>query len=694
MANPLLKIFPFFPRLLAVAVFSVTLMGCGGDSVVQENVIQLGITSTVTGFTVGDASNIQFSASGGQGKYSWFYSLSSGLSNEHFSFQSTSAVATLKYDGDVTIAGTITVTVKDQYEHQSSLIVEIQLPDDNLSLTSDKNSFAVGTSQALTFTAAGGVGSYTWSTQYSETIDKNRFFFSISGNNAYLNYDGGYTPAGTITVGLKDEMGTGLQSLIEVYWVQNALIITAKPEGLIIGNMGSIFLTTTGGKGKYTWQVQYTEGLSPDAFIFSSVDNDATLVYNGAVMSPGTAHISVRDEMGNSGDIAVNLVMPNTTIEINADSSSFTIGSPGRVKATASGGQGVYSWNFEVSEGMDKLGFTLVGTGNAASLEYDGRIMPAGLISLWTTDQLGNSGSVIIDLNESQQNLAMQTDKSSFTIGLQDVITATASGGTGAYSWTLTRTEGIDQAAFKLVDSGNEATVIYFGTIVPPGVLYLQVKDELGKSIVQRIELISPSSTLSLSFDKTAFTVGQEDTITVKASGGLGNYAWKIDYANQLVRDVFSQTTSGNTTIIYYTGGYTFSGTITVGVQDTAGATSGGVISVIGGEDRTATLEIQPEEVLVGEEALCTFRLVYQNGSKPLPGSRVVFIAEGPLYFIDQTGLSEGKTTTGTGPTDSNGYTYAKIRLETVAYTSIAGINATSDTGDTLTAYVTIKKPQ
>jgi hypothetical protein len=112
--------------------------------------------------------------------------------------------------------------------------------------------------------------------------------------------------------------------------------------------------------------------------------------------------------------------------------------------------------------------------------------------------------------------------------------------------------------------------------------------------------------------------------------------------------------------------------------------------------DYTATLELSPETVDSYGEIVAVVNLICSSIysiDQPVAGSTVTFeITQGPASFIDSDGNDIGASTTGSGPTDSGGNAFARIRAGDTADTTNVIVRAVSDTGAVATQSFTIER--
>lgn len=269
----------------------VTITNTGGPSVAVDNIQHV----SCNGLSDGQAT---VSASGGSPGYSYQWSPQGG----------TGATSTLLP------AGTYTVVVTDNLGCTADVQVVINQPD-AISLTTSSNPSSCATPDgSAEVVATGGSGSYTYS-------------WSPSGGSGSVANNLG---AGNYTVTVTD--GNGCQ--------QNASVTVGLADGPVIsiesiqnttcagGTDGSATISVTGGDGNYTYSWAPSGG------------NGAT----ATGLAAGNYTVTVSDGSGCQTTQQVNIGQPLeltvTGTVVNAD----CLGNPGQIVASASGGNGGFSY--------------------------------------------------------------------------------------------------------------------------------------------------------------------------------------------------------------------------------------------------------------------------------------------------------------------------------------------------------------
>jgi gliding motility-associated-like protein len=269
----------------------VTITNTGGPSAAVDNIQHV----SCNGLSDGQAT---VSASGGTPGYSYQWSPQGG----------TGATSTLLP------AGTYTVVVTDNLGCTADVQVVINQPD-AISLTTSSNPSSCATPDgSAEVIATGGSGSYTYSWSPSGGSG------SVANNLGAGNYtvtvtDGnGCQQNATVTVGLADGPVISIES------IQNTTCAG--------GTDGSATISVTGGDGNYTYSWAPSGG------------NGAT----ATGLAAGNYTVTVSDGSGCQTTQQVNIGQPLeltvTGTVVNAD----CLGNPGQIVASASGGNGGFSY--------------------------------------------------------------------------------------------------------------------------------------------------------------------------------------------------------------------------------------------------------------------------------------------------------------------------------------------------------------
>ncbi len=401
----------------------------------------------------GSSGSATATASGGTGPYTYSWS--------------TSPVQTGATASNLT-AGTYTVTATDSKGCTKTATVTIGQPDAIVLSTSKTDATCSGSNTgSATVTATGGVGPYTYS-------------WSPTGGTGATAAN---LAAGTYTVTVTDSKGC----------TKSATVTIAQPSGLTAsvtktnvlcygGSTGSATVTASGGTSPYTYSWSPSGGTSATA----------------SNLTAGTYTVTVTDAKGCTTTATATIGQP-TALSVSITTTGISCyGGTSSVTAVASGGTApyTYSWNS-----------VPVKTGSTVEL-------PAGSYTLTVTDSKGCTKTAQITISQPYA-LSLVTTKTDVSCygGNNGSATATASGGTGPYTYTWNTSP---------VQTGSTASNLAAGTYT------VTATDSRGCIKTATVTIGQPLSALHVAVTGTDVNCygGSTGTATVTASGGTAPYTY------------------------------------------------------------------------------------------------------------------------------------------------------------------------
>ncbi len=329
-----------------------------------------------------------FSAAGGTGTYSWsaFGGNPASGSSQNFSTSYSSS-------------GTKTVTVTSG--NQTATCNVAVNPPTELPLSCNPANQSVNTNSPANFSASGGNGTYSWSTNVG----------SDSGNPASgtgINFTTAYSTAGYKTVTVSSGSQTVACHVTVNEPPQNTL--TCNPQNQSVYINSSANFSATGGTGTYNWSAG--DG-SPSTGVGSS--------FSTTYGSVGARTVTVSS--GNQTatcNVIVN-TQPQQTLTCNPQSQSGNVWS--NMNFSATGGNGSYNWY--ASDGNPTSG-----TGSNFSTQYSS----SGFRTVIVTSN-GQTATCNVTINQQPQNNLACIPQNQ-TANVNDLVSFSATGGSGTYSWS------------------------------------------------------------------------------------------------------------------------------------------------------------------------------------------------------------------------------------------------------------------
>jgi len=351
--------------------------GVGSTATTDVSVVAQPLVLSPAAVTLEVGGTMTFSATGGQGSYT--YSITSGLGD----IDTASGLFT------ATDPGSVTVQVEDDALTTDTAAVTVnEAPPGTLTISPGSISLEVG--NTVTFSATGGDGGYSYS------------IASGPGNIDSGTGEFAATDTGTAVVQVED--GSANTDTANVTITAPALVISPSSISLEVGE--SVTLTATGGVGGNSFAIVSGPG---------NVDS-GTGEYTAT--DAGTATVEVTDS-GTGSDTAT-VVVSDPPLTLSPSSISIEIGD--QVQFTADGGDGSYSYGVVPPS---------LGSINASGLFT---ALASGAATVTVTD--GASSSQTATVNISAPPLLISP--SSVTLYVGQSVTFSATGGEGAYTYSIT----------------------------------------------------------------------------------------------------------------------------------------------------------------------------------------------------------------------------------------------------------------
>jgi gliding motility-associated-like protein len=476
--------------------------GClsSASSVTITQPAAISVSATQTDATCNGVSDgsITVTAGGGSGA-GYTYSSDNGAT-----FQASNVFTSLP-------AGTYQIVVKDGSGCSSAAtpVTIIQPPAINVATSKTDVSGCFGnTNGSITVTASGGSGSgYTYSNDNGSTFQASNSFTSLA--------------AGTYQIVVKDGNGCLSPAAAVVIAQPAAVTFTVAQVNVTCngGSDGSITITASGGSGA--------------GYVFSNDNGSSFQAGNSFTgLTAGTYSIVVKDgsnclsaasPVTITEPLAVTMVITPTNISCNG-------ANDGSIVVAASGGNGSYTYSKDNGTTFQAANsFTNLSAGNYQVVTKDGN----GCLSAMTPITIIQPASVTFTTTSTDVSCNGGTD---------GTITVSASGGTGAYSYS--------------VDNGTTFQASNAFTSLVAGTYQVVVKDANNcLSTASSVTLNQPTAiTFTTSHtDVTSCTPGNDGSITVTSqTGGSGaGYTYSIDNGTTFqASNIFNGLIAGNYSVI------------------------------------------------------------------------------------------------------------------------------------------------
>lgn len=219
-------------------------------------------------------------------------------------------------------------------------------------------------------------------------------------------------------------------------------------------------------------------------------------------------------------ETATDPVVNNSTVS----STTITLGSSITFKGAASGGSGGYTYTV-----YNKSGSSWTKIGSGTSVTYTPTAAGTYTFKETVTDSDGDTADKTFTVTVNPKALKNTSTVSSTSITLGDTvsITASASDGTGGYTYAIYM-----KAGTSWIKIGSSTTASYRPTAAGTSYFKTTVTDSSGTSVDKEFSVTVNPAALSneSTINKTTFENGEDIVVTGGASGGTGGYTYSYYY--------------------------------------------------------------------------------------------------------------------------------------------------------------------
>lgn len=368
----------------------------------------------------------------------------------------------------------------------------------------------VNVAYSQTLQAFGGTPPYTWAITPALPA-------GLSLNSSTGAITGTPTVPGTVTftATVTDSASATYPQVLSLTINNNPSVSTSSLAGGTTGAAYSQPLTNSGGTSPFTWTI--TPGTLPVGLTLSGP------TITGTPHTAGTSNFTVKvtDSLGANASKALSIVVSSNLSVTTSSLPGGTAGAAYSQNLSASGGFGAYTWTVasgSLPAGVSLTGATISGTPSASG---------TSTFTVRATDAGGNtavSGSLSITI--SGILITTPTPLSQGTIGTAYSVTLTPSGGTPAYTWTISAgalpaglTLGSATGVITGVPSGSAGTASFTVTVT----------DSLSASIGKAFTLTTNAApAVTTNTPMPGGTVGTPYNQTLTETGGTLPLAWSI----------------------------------------------------------------------------------------------------------------------------------------------------------------------
>ena len=470
---------------------------------------------TLPAATVGSAFSQTFTASGGTAPYT--YTVSSGALP---AWAALSSAGVLSGTPNSTAAATFTVKATDTKGCAGTVSFTVTPLCATVSITpAALAQGTVGTAYSQTLTASGGAAPYgSWAVTTGTLpagLTLNASTGVISGTPT-----ASASPATTLTFRVNDANGCqGTQSVT----LQVCPVVTLAPASLPTPSVGTAYsqtITASGGASPYTYTV--SSGALPAWATLSSAG-----VLSGTPLNTTVATFTLKatDTYGCAGTLSYTLAPVCPTITITpAALTQGTVGTAYSQTLTASGGIAPYS-TWTLTAGTLPAGLTLNASTGVISGTPTASASPATSITVRVNDTYGCQGTQNITLQICPVVTVAPATLPTPTVGTAYSQTLTASGGTSAYTYTVSSGS---LPAWATLSSGGVLSGTPNSTTAATFTVKATDANGCAGTLSYTVTPVCPTITIAQS-SLPQGTVGTAYSQTLTASGGIAPYSsWTI----------------------------------------------------------------------------------------------------------------------------------------------------------------------
>jgi hypothetical protein len=385
----------------------------------------------------------------------------------------------------VVTTGTYTLSARDNNLCSVTTVLTITQPATLTATTSVPSIVCNGGSTNIVVSASGGVPTYIYSSNTAP---------ATTSNNVPAT-------AGSYTVMVQDANGCTFTSAVVVTQPNAVAISVSATNILCFGGTSTITSSATGGVGGYTY----------------SLNGGAYAATSTFVVTSGIHTVIVQDANGCTSGLLVNAVQPSQVTASLVVAPVPCAGGVATVTVVPNGGILPYQYSDGGAFGTSTIYFE-----------------PAGNYTFTVQDANACTGTVSVTISQPSALGMSVSNTPILCYGGTTVITATASGGSPAYQYSI--------------DGGVANFSNSFSTL--GGTYTIQALDAQGCTISSVVTIAEPAEITPQYTTTTILCNGQSSTITILASGGVGPYEYAFTGYAFSSNNVFTATAGTYTATI------------------------------------------------------------------------------------------------------------------------------------------------
>ena len=405
-----------------------------------------------------------------------------------------------------------------------------------LSNTSSLSSSSVAKNEAVTVkcAASGGAGSYTYLVRYRKSGATSWTVKQNYNSNASVSLAISSTGTYEVSICVKD----GLSQVVEVtknLTVSTPIVpkLTLGKSSIISGQTNTASVSATGGTGGYTYAFYYKNSASENWIEKQKFSTNTKVEMKPTAVGTYDVCAKVKDSSG-TVQKAYSTFKVTAAVSVKASLSASTIikGQTTTVTATASNGSGGYTYSVLMRKSGTEKWVTQQDFNSNKKLAlkpaYDGTYE----VCVKAKDSIGGIAKVYLNITV-KPSVTAKVSLSPTTIikGQSNTVTASASGGSGGYTYAVYVKKSTDSKWVTKQDFKSNAKVTW--TPVSDGTydVCVKVKDSIGGISKAYAKLtVKPSVENTSTISATSIKLKSSVTVKASAKNGSGGYTYAVFY--------------------------------------------------------------------------------------------------------------------------------------------------------------------
>ncbi len=494
------------------------------------------ISSSQNPTDAGKSITLTASVSGGTTPYSYqWYEDSNAVSGATSSTYSPGT-----YSSSGTYNYYVKVTDSAGYSIDSNTITETVNSGPTVSASSNVSSADVGYPIEFTATPSGGTSpySYSWTLSGNQVSTSQDFSYSFSTAGSY-----------SMEVTVTDSVGETYSASVTVTINNNpSVTVSSSQNPTDVGNSVTFTAASSGGTGtiSYSWTING-----------ASEGSGSTLNYSFSSSGSYSISVTVTDSDGHTASYTLTeTVYSDPAVTISSSQNPTDVGNSVTFTASPSGGSGSYTYQWYENDAA---------ISGATASTYTTSFSSSGTEDFYVVihDSVGNSAQsgTLDETVNTDPSVSISSSQNPTDVGNSVTFTASATGGTGSYSyqWYVggTAVSGATSSSYttSFSSSGTDS-------------VYVIIHDGLGDSATSSTitETVNTDPSVSVSSSQNPTDVGNSVTFTASVKGGTSSYSyeWTINGASQ------SSTSSAFSNSFTSAGNYYVNVTVTDSLGDKA----------------------------------------------------------------------------------------------------------------------------